>query len=145
MRAPALAMLSLALILSFGAEARNCKKGIPCGNSCISASKTCRIGGGPTSTTNSYRSYAAPAAAAGAVGLAGVAGSSAIAQDEVLYAREDTDTLDQPARNGVVNGRITKGTRVLVYQTSGASWVRIPPVPGIDHRWVKRDALQSTP
>ena len=27
-------------------EAQNCRKGIPCGNSCISASKVCRIGSG---------------------------------------------------------------------------------------------------
>lgn len=33
------------LILAASADAQpNCKKGIPCGNSCISATKTCRIG-----------------------------------------------------------------------------------------------------
>lgn len=41
-------IMPLVLVLLFvGAEAeaqRNCRKGIPCGNSCISASKTCRIG-----------------------------------------------------------------------------------------------------
>lgn len=37
------ALLSIAMAPSPG-MAVNCKKGIPCGNSCISASKTCRIG-----------------------------------------------------------------------------------------------------
>ncbi|MCX8688896.1 endonuclease [Gilliamella sp. B2973] len=32
------------LFASSTAYAKNCKKGIPCGNSCISAAKTCRIG-----------------------------------------------------------------------------------------------------
>lgn len=32
------------LFASSTANAKNCKKGIPCGNSCISATKTCRIG-----------------------------------------------------------------------------------------------------
>lgn len=43
-----LVALSPLLFLS-EALAKNCKKGIPCGNSCISANKVCRIG-----TTNSY-------------------------------------------------------------------------------------------
>lgn len=37
--------LVLALFLPVALEAqKNCKKGIPCGNTCISATKTCRIG-----------------------------------------------------------------------------------------------------
>ncbi|WP_246829293.1 hypothetical protein [Morganella sp. HMSC11D09] len=43
-----LVALSPLLFLS-DALAKNCKKGIPCGNSCISANKVCRIG-----TANSY-------------------------------------------------------------------------------------------
>lgn len=42
----ALAALTALAILPALAEAqRRCSKGIPCGNSCISATKTCRIGG----------------------------------------------------------------------------------------------------
>lgn len=36
--------------LSLSAHAKNCKKGIPCGNSCIAVGKTCRIGSGTSST-----------------------------------------------------------------------------------------------
>lgn len=42
------ALIFIALFLFTPLEAavaqKNCKKGIPCGNSCISATKTCRIG-----------------------------------------------------------------------------------------------------
>jgi hypothetical protein len=31
-------------LITHSLEAQNCRKGIPCGHSCISASKTCRIG-----------------------------------------------------------------------------------------------------
>ncbi|SCC59486.1 hypothetical protein [Kosakonia oryziphila] len=45
--------------LSFSAHAKNCKKGIPCGNSCIAVGKTCRIGSGTSSTYKNY-SYSYP-------------------------------------------------------------------------------------
>jgi hypothetical protein len=39
------AIIVLSLSISSAVEAqKNCRKGIPCGNSCISASKVCRIG-----------------------------------------------------------------------------------------------------
>ena len=40
--------------LSFSAYAKNCKKGIPCGNSCIAVGKTCRIG---SRTSSAYKNY----------------------------------------------------------------------------------------
>lgn len=43
--------------LSFSAHAKNCKKGIPCGNSCIAVGKTCRIG---SSTSSDYKNYSYP-------------------------------------------------------------------------------------
>lgn len=45
----------LSLSFSFPASAKNCKKGIPCGNSCISANKTCRIGTGYSSSSSKYK------------------------------------------------------------------------------------------
>jgi len=64
---------------------------------------------------------------------------------EVLYARDDVNTFDQPAQSGEVNGTLKKGARVIAYQVFGAHWVRIPPEPAASQRWVRRDALQSTP
>lgn len=43
--------------LSFSAHAKNCKKGIPCGNSCIAVGKTCRIG---SNTSSAYKNYTYP-------------------------------------------------------------------------------------
>lgn len=40
--------------LSFSAYAKNCKKGIPCGNSCIAAWKTC---GGSSRSSSNYKNY----------------------------------------------------------------------------------------
>lgn len=41
------ALLTIALFASRADAQRNCKKGIPCGNSCIAANKVCRIGTSP--------------------------------------------------------------------------------------------------
>ena len=43
--------------LSFSAYAKNCKKGIPCGNSCIAAWKTC---GGSSRSSSTYKKYSYP-------------------------------------------------------------------------------------
>jgi hypothetical protein len=44
-----LVLLPLMVTLHRQAEGqKHCRKGIPCGNSCISASKVCHIGGGET-------------------------------------------------------------------------------------------------
>lgn len=40
------ALLGLLLAIATPASAQNCKKGIPCGNSCIAATRTCRVGQG---------------------------------------------------------------------------------------------------
>ncbi|HEX4502341.1 MAG TPA: hypothetical protein VH187_14480 [Scandinavium sp.] len=40
--------------LSFSAYAKNCKKGIPCGNSCIAAWKTC---GGSSRSSSAYNNH----------------------------------------------------------------------------------------
>lgn len=43
-------------------DGRNCTRGKPCGNTCIAANKTCRIGGGTaTRSQAAVRSYAPPA------------------------------------------------------------------------------------
>jgi deoxyribonuclease I len=52
----------LALVtISGAAEAANCKKGIPCGNSCISASKVCHIPPAGSGTAAAPKSGSAPA------------------------------------------------------------------------------------
>jgi hypothetical protein len=47
-------LLGTALMSSPSLEAqKNCRKGIPCGNTCISATKVCRIGGGSATAETS--------------------------------------------------------------------------------------------
>ncbi|EPU3936565.1 hypothetical protein ACVWYD_003150 [Morganella morganii] len=86
MTAVCLVALSPLLFLS-DALAKNCKKGIPCGNSCISANKVCRIGTANSYSTKSYSNkstssnskkslYGSTAAATGGVSVASLAGGS---------------------------------------------------------------------
>lgn len=59
MRVCILAFVALLAVEVQDAEAqRNCKKGIPCGNTCISATKTCRIGSQPAQPTKAEESAA---------------------------------------------------------------------------------------
>lgn len=53
-------LVAATLLVAMPLHAQHCRKGIPCGNSCISASKTCRVGrgtawGGPSSTSEPAR------------------------------------------------------------------------------------------
>jgi hypothetical protein len=63
-RCALLAFLSLSLLAVVNAEGqKNCRKGIPCGNTCIPANKVCRIGtpSTPPTTSRSDSTAAAPA------------------------------------------------------------------------------------
>jgi len=57
-------------MLSPYADAKNCKKGIPCGNTCIAANKVCRIGS-PSSTADPSGRSVAPAQSAAQASAAG--------------------------------------------------------------------------
>ena len=90
-----LVALSPLLFLS-DALAKNCKKGIPCGNSCISANKVCRIGTANSYSTKNYSNksistnskkslHGSTVAATGGVSTASLAGSLlAVAVQSVL-------------------------------------------------------------
>lgn len=51
-----LLVLFFGVAFAFNAQARSCKKGQPCGNSCISWKKTCRIGTYPSKAYTSLKS-----------------------------------------------------------------------------------------
>ena len=51
--------LAICFVLTANCYAKNCKKGIPCGNSCISANKTCRIDSYPVSGKSQPKSASA--------------------------------------------------------------------------------------
>lgn len=65
----AIAMVAFvsAFCLPSRVHAQNCKKGIPCGNSCISASKVCRVGTGSAHSSSSD-APASPSTAQAVVG-----------------------------------------------------------------------------
>jgi len=53
MRYATFGFLSLSLLVVGNAEAqKNCRKGIPCGNTCIAANKVCHVGTPSTPTTS---------------------------------------------------------------------------------------------
>ena len=55
-------LVAMLLLVSFPALAsaqKHCKKGIPCGNSCIAANKTCRVGSTPQPAATAAQSGAA--------------------------------------------------------------------------------------
>lgn len=56
-------VVAFLLSLATPASAQNCKKGIPCGNSCISAGKTCRVGAGTARAAPGSPGATAPVAA----------------------------------------------------------------------------------
>jgi hypothetical protein len=80
--------------VSTEAEAqKNCKKGIPCGNSCISASKTCRVG-----ISGSAAPRYEPSAERAAPNYAAPAPPS--------YDSPDTERADSQGWVGLVNGKV---------------------------------------
>lgn len=81
-----------ALAAAPAAAQKNCKKGIPCGNTCISADKVCRIGGSSSSGTVAPRPLAAPATSAAGPFV----GSKA---DKVYFVEGCTAALDLASAN----------------------------------------------
>lgn len=91
--------------LSFFAYAKNCKKGIPCGNSCIAVGKTCRIGSGASSTYKNY-SYSYPSSSL----QSSIPKSSSPASSAKVNEKNTSSTaktyLCQYAIAAIKNGRI---------------------------------------
>ena len=91
------AVAALLLAPGPGSAQPNCKKGIPCGNSCISASKVCRIGQAPAPDTAkpAPRSPAPTAAAAVSTDSSWVASFA----DGVFFKAECPAALDLAPAN----------------------------------------------
>jgi hypothetical protein len=56
-----IAAMVILILLSRSAGAQNCRKGIPCGHTCISASKVCHIGSSPAPVAQPAPPSSAPA------------------------------------------------------------------------------------
>lgn len=83
------ALTLFCLLWSAQVEAQpNCKKGKPCGNSCIAQNKTCRIGAGPAPTaTPLVDAKAAPLASVGAVAVKDLNAPWVAFKDGSIYYR----------------------------------------------------------
>lgn len=136
----------ICLALTPGAQAKNCKTGQPCGNSCISWSKTCRVGSSGSTSYTAPRSTApapapqistppkstiAPAVAAPPVISNLPAGSSKATRT----MRVDGAAFEWPAFEAPVIAHIKAGTVVPIHRTHG-QWVRISPDSASTHQWV---------
>ena len=83
------ALVFACLLWPLGIEAQpNCKKGKPCGNSCIAQNKTCRIGATPTPTaTPLVDAKVAPLASVGSVAVKDLNAPWVAFKDGSIYYR----------------------------------------------------------
>lgn len=130
----------LLFIVSPAAFAKNCKKGQPCGNSCISWSKTCRIGTGsgkPSEiSTSNYRSNVSSNTSPMTSH-----NQSQIAKKYGLYEVTTTrlNVRSKPNPNSEILGHLTKGMRIKVYSFSG-DWALVPYLEGL--QWANANYLE---
>jgi len=140
--------LLLVVISGPNVWAKNCKKGQPCGNSCISWNKTCRIGG------SSYN-YTPPAPATRSLYTPTPKPTQIVAPPQVDQSTEkiditprDTDAESQfaqtdaafvyalPSRSAKRIRRLVFGEKVSVYESLGG-WSRISPTSASEE-WVQQ-------
>ncbi|WP_312284935.1 hypothetical protein [Yokenella regensburgei] len=89
--------------LSFSAYAKNCKKGIPCGNSCIAAWKTC---GGSSRSSSNYKNYSYPSSSLHSSTPKSSLHSPSPKGDEINKASTTKTYLCQYSIAAIQNGRI---------------------------------------
>lgn len=142
-------LLLVVVISGPNAWAKNCKKGQPCGNSCISWNKTCRIGGGTsynyTPPAPATRSLYTPAPTPSQIVSPPRAAQSTKKIDvtphdsnaESQFAQTDAAFVYAlPSRSAKRIRRLAFGEQVSVYETLG-EWSRISPT-NAGEEWVQQ-------
>lgn len=135
------AILGLALVISTPStvEAKQCRKGQPCGNSCISWNKVCRSGSG-SSYSSSYRSTPSSAPAPASVSAptapsrlmsapvvpAAVAAPVSQAAQTRHLVNVDAAVFEWPEHDAPVLGVIAAKSTVVEYRRH-KGWIRITP------------------
>ncbi|MFQ2102542.1 SH3 domain-containing protein [Aeromonas sanarellii] len=135
-------LLSVFLLLISPTHAKNCKKGQPCGNSCISWSKTCRI------NTHNYQ-LATPSTSST---------SSTLSTPKVYENKETTlkssnvliryvipsrlNVRAKPNTSSYIATRLVKGDFVLLYKIEGG-WAYVSKQGR--YGWVKNKYLSLSP
>ncbi len=113
-----LLVLFLGFTFGFNAQAKNCKKGQPCGNSCISWKKTCRIG------TYSSNTYTSPKSSTSVQSSKYTSQSEIRAGDYEVTATK-LNVRDNPFGLKEIVGTLSKGQRVYVHSfVSGWAMIR---------------------
>lgn len=126
--------------------ARNCKTGQPCGNSCISWSKTCRIGSGASGSSYSAAPAALAAPATAAIGeVAPFSTPLQLAQTPVEQRQQrilavDGAAFEWPDFEAPVAAHIAKGSKVNVY-SKHREWIRISPDRTFPIQWIPGSVL----
>jgi len=129
-------LLSLFILLIIPAHAKNCKKGQPCGNSCISWSKTCRI--------NTY-SYKLATTSASSTPKIYERKETILKSSNVLVRYVIPSKLNvraKPNTSSYIATRLIKGDFVLLYKVEG-KWAYVSK-RGI-YGWVKDEYLSLSP
>jgi len=129
-------LLSLFILLIIPAHAKNCKKGQPCGNSCISWSKTCRI--------NTY-SYKLATPSASSTPKIYERKETILKSSNVLVRYVIPSKLNvraKPNTSSYIATRLIKGDFVLLYKVEG-KWAYVSK-RGI-YGWVKDEYLSLSP
>jgi len=120
-------------------DAKQCRKGQPCGNSCISWNKVCRSGSG-SSYSSSYRSTPSPAPVPTSVSAptapsrlmsapvapAAVAAPPSQATQTRRLVKVDAAVFEWPEHDAPVLGMITAKSTVVEYRRH-KGWIRITP------------------
>ncbi len=119
--------------------AKNCKKGQPCGNSCISWSKKCHIG------TSSYSSSRGSSYGSSIETSSSYSNSSSSTQYSQRIPKvyivivDHVDAYISPNSQEVTGG-YKKGDKVLVYHVLG-EWARLTNTQ--PNQWVQFDSLKK--
>ncbi|MFM4846531.1 SH3 domain-containing protein [Aeromonas caviae] len=141
-------LLSVFLLLISPAHAKNCKKGQPCGNSCISWSKTCRI--------NTYNYQLATPSTSSTSSTSSV---SSVSSTPKVYENKETtlkssnvliryvipsrlNVRAKPNTSSYIATRLVKGDFVLLYKIEGG-WAYVSKQGR--YGWVKNKYLSMSP
>lgn len=125
------ALLILLGLITTDAWAKNCRNSQPCGNSCISWNKTCRIG---------TSSYVAPRSTLQAQPPA--ASYETKTASELYVQGDDTYSVSTPTHTARRLRRLAFGEMVRAYQQVG-DWIRISET-GQPDEWITRQDVSVT-
>lgn len=138
-----LLVLLACLLVAAPTFAKNCKKGQPCGNSCISWSKVCRIGTGSSSSSSSSSraTSSSPAVSTPNSPQRAVSSTQESSQEYYVVRVDKLNVRECPSTDCKVIGSVLRGKTIypLSYEDS---WVKIHF--GSGYGWVSAKHLNKS-